>query len=36
MSTPPPEEIQYLDLVKVAGSEVEPAEVEDWIRRQLH
>ena len=23
-------------MVKVAGSEVEPAEVEDWIRRQLH
>jgi death on curing protein len=23
-------------MVKIAGSEVEPAEVEDWIRRQLH
>ena len=23
-------------MFKVAGSEVEPAEVEDWIRRQLH
>jgi death-on-curing protein len=23
-------------MVKIAGSEVEPAEVEDWIRQQLH
>jgi death on curing protein len=23
-------------MVKIAGSEVEPAEIEDWIRRQLH
>ena len=23
-------------MVKIAGSDVEPAEVEDWIRRQLH
>jgi hypothetical protein len=23
-------------MVKIAGSEVDPAEVEDWIRRQLH
>ena len=23
-------------MVKIAGSEVEPAEVEEWIRRQLH
>jgi hypothetical protein len=23
-------------MVKVAGSEVDPAEIEDWIRRQLH
>jgi hypothetical protein len=23
-------------MVKIAGSEVESAEVEDWIRRQLH
>ena len=64
MATPPPDDIQCLDLadyltlagaaldlapeavfdvdatidmvVKIAGSDVEPAEVEDWIRRQLH
>jgi death-on-curing protein len=23
-------------MVKIAGSQIEPAEVEDWIRRQLH
>jgi prophage maintenance system killer protein len=23
-------------MVKIAGSEVEPAEIEDWIRRQLY
>jgi death on curing protein len=23
-------------MVKIAGSEVDPAEVDDWIRRQLH
>jgi len=23
-------------MVKIAGSEVDPAEVEEWIRRQLH
>jgi death on curing protein len=23
-------------MVKIAGSEVDPAEIEDWIRRQLH
>jgi death-on-curing protein len=23
-------------MVKIAGSEVEPAEIEEWIRRQLH
>jgi death-on-curing protein len=23
-------------MVKIAGSEVPPAEIEDWIRRQLH
>ena len=23
-------------MVKIAGSDVEPAEVEEWIRRQLH
>jgi death on curing protein len=23
-------------MVKIAGSEVDPVEVEDWIRRQLH
>ena len=23
-------------MVKIAGSEVEPAEVDDWIRQQLH
>jgi hypothetical protein len=22
-------------MVKIAGSEVDPAEIEDWIRRQL-
>jgi prophage maintenance system killer protein len=23
-------------MVKIAGSEVDPADIEDWIRRQLH
>ena len=23
-------------MLKIAGSEVEPAEVEDWIRQQVH
>ena len=23
-------------MVKIAGSEVDPVEIEDWIRRQLH
>jgi hypothetical protein len=47
MPDTPAHDVRYLDLatdvnaaidmmVKIAGSEVNPAEVEDWIRRQLH
>jgi hypothetical protein len=31
-----PELVTKPAMVKFAGSEVDPAEFEDWIRRQLH